>query len=84
MENCAGCLVRKRNPDKPAVAMPMAHGFNEKLAIDLKVWDKSENIYLLYMVDMWSRLTQEQETPSSGRQDIAELGDWLQQPTNGQ
>ena len=58
MENCAGCLMRKRNPDKPAVAMPMAHGFNEKLAIDLKVWDKSKNIYLLYMVDMWSRLTQ--------------------------
>ena len=55
IDNCEGCILRKRNPDKPAVAMPMAKEFNEKVAIDLKVWKGG---YILYMIDMFSRLTQ--------------------------
>ena len=54
IENCEGCIKRKRNPDRPAVAMPMANEFNEKIAIDLKIW---KGQYILYMIDMWSRLT---------------------------
>merc|ERR1711911_148085 len=54
IEGCEGCIKRRRNPDKPAVAMPMATEFNEKVAIDLKIWN---NKYILYMIDMWSRLT---------------------------
>lgn len=54
IDNCEGCIKRKRNPDKPAVAMPMATEFNEKIAIDLKIW---KGHYILYMIDMWSRLT---------------------------
>ena len=46
----------KQNPDLPAVAMPMATRFNEKVAVDLKVWGK--DLYILYMVDMWSKMTQ--------------------------
>ena len=56
MGNCVGCLQRRRNPDRPAVALPMAGRFNEKVAIDLKVLSK-KNIYILHMIDMWSRLT---------------------------
>jgi hypothetical protein len=51
MGNCAGCLQRRRNPDRPAVAMPMA-AFNEKVAVDMKVLSK-KNIYILHMIDMW-------------------------------
>ena len=54
IDGCEGCIKRKRNPDKPAVALPMATNFNEKVAIDLKIWNGK---YILYMVDMWSRLT---------------------------
>ena len=54
IDNCRGCIMRKRNPDRPAVALPMASDFNEKLAIDLKHWKSG---YILYCIDMWSRLT---------------------------
>ena len=54
MKSCEGCIKRLRNPDKPVVSMPMAKSFNEKVAIDLKVW---KGKYILHMVDMWSRLT---------------------------
>lgn len=54
IKNCEGCIKRKRNPDKPAVAMPMANEFNQKVAVDLKLWNGK---YILYMIDMWSRLT---------------------------
>ena len=46
IEGCVGCIQRKRNPDLPAVAMPMATRFNEKVTIDL------------YMVDLWSKMRQ--------------------------
>ena len=54
IENCTGCIMRRRNPDRPAVAMSLASDFNEKVAIDLKHW---KNGYILYCVDLWSRLT---------------------------
>ena len=38
MKSCEGCIKRLRNPDKPVVSLPMAKSFNEKVAIDLKVW----------------------------------------------
>ena len=54
IDGCEGCIKRKRNPDRPVVAMPMASEFNEKLAIDLSFY--KDNI-ILHMVDMWSRLS---------------------------
>ena len=54
MKSCEGCIKRLRNPDKPVVSLPMAKSFNEKVAIDLKIW---KDKYILHMVDMWSRLT---------------------------
>ena len=39
--------------------MPMGSTFNEKVAINLKeVGDSNKKLYILHMVDMWSRLTQ--------------------------
>ena len=54
IDGCEGCIKRKRNPDRPVVAMPMASEFNEKIAIDLSFY--KDNI-ILHMVDMWSRLS---------------------------
>ena len=59
INECKGCLILKRRPDKPIVSLPMASTFNEKVAIDLKeVRDGNNKVYILHMVDMWSRLTQ--------------------------
>ena len=56
IESCTGgCLLLKRNPDKPVVSMPMASRFNEKVAMDLK--NLSSGQHILHMVDMWSRYT---------------------------
>ena len=55
MNRCEGCILRKRSPDKPAVAPPMSNDFGQVLGMDLKVWDKNKNIYILYMIDTYSR-----------------------------
>ena len=55
IDGCEGCILRKRNPDKPAVALPMAKDFNHILTMDLKKWDDKH--YILYFVDMFTRYT---------------------------
>ena len=54
IEGCEGCIKRKRNPDRPTVAMPMASEFNQKVAIDLSFYQGTP---ILHMIDMYSRLT---------------------------
>ena len=55
IDGCEGCILRKRSPDKPAVALPMAKDFNHILSMDLKKWDDKR--YILYLVDMFTRYT---------------------------
>ncbi len=55
MNKCEGCILRRRCPDRPAVAPPMANDFGQVLGMDLKIWDKEKNVYVLYMIDMFSR-----------------------------
>ena len=40
--------MRKRNPDRPVVALPMANQVNETLAFDLKYW-KGACILRMYL-----------------------------------
>ena len=54
INKCEGCILRKRNPDRPAVALPRAEDFNEILTMDLKIWNGK---YILYMIDMHTRYT---------------------------
>lgn len=54
IDSCEGCILRKRNPDRPAVALPRTNDFNDILTMDLKIWH-GKNI--LYMIDMFSRFT---------------------------
>ena len=55
IDGCEGCILRRRNPDKPAVSLPMAKDFNHILTMDLKKWDDKH--YILYFVDMFTRYT---------------------------
>ena len=55
MDKCEGCILRRRTPDRPAVAPPISSDFGEVLGLDLKVWDKNKGIYILYMIDTFTR-----------------------------
>ena len=55
MEKCEGCLLRRRTPDRPAVAPPMSNDFGQILTLDLKVWDMNKGIYIMYMIDQFTR-----------------------------
>ena len=55
IDACEGCILRKRNPDKPAVAMLMAKDVNDTVAMDLKVLKNGK--YILYIIDVFSRFT---------------------------
>ena len=54
IDGCEGCILRRRNPERPAVAMPMATEFNQKVAIDLSFY-KGQPI--LHIIDMHTRLS---------------------------
>lgn len=53
-QKCQTCKVFTKTPPRPVVSVPMADGFNEVVAMDLKEWGKR---YILYLIDMFSRLT---------------------------
>ena len=55
MDKCEGCILRKRTPDRPAVAPPLSSDFGQVLGLDIKVWDKNKGIYILYMIDHFTR-----------------------------
>ena len=54
IDGCEGCLLRKRSPDRPAVALNPANDFNDIVAMDLKIFHGK---YILYMVDCFTRYT---------------------------
>ena len=55
MDECEGCILRRKTPDRPAVAPPMTNDFGQVLGLDLKIWDKNKGIYILYMIDHFTR-----------------------------
>lgn len=55
IDSCEGCILRKRNPDKPAVAMLMAKDVNDTVAMDLKKLKNGKHI--IYLIDVFSRFT---------------------------
>jgi transposase InsO family protein len=54
ISGCEGCIMRKRNPDRPAVALPMSNDFNQVVTMDLKIW---RGKYILYLIDSFTRYT---------------------------
>ena len=67
--NCAGCILKKRKPDKPAACIPVADGFNQCVGIDLKIYPDG---IILYVIDMWSKLIQAKFVKSKRPEDIVE------------
>ena len=53
-QRCELCKMYPATPPRPAVALPLATQFNDKVALDLKKWGDK---WILHMIDMWSRLT---------------------------
>jgi hypothetical protein len=54
ISGCEGCIMVKRSPDRPAVAMPMSTDFNQTVTMDLKIW---KGKIILYMIDSFTRYT---------------------------
>ena len=55
IDGCQGCLLRKRNPDRPVVALCPSKDFNEVVGLDLKI---RKGRPILYAVDTFTRYTQ--------------------------
>ena len=56
IENCKVCSQMKKAPPRPKVGLPVANDFNEVVGMDLKVLDKNKGEYILWMVDLFSKL----------------------------
>ena len=54
--DCNICKQYSRTPSRPVVSLPMASEFNELVAMDLKYW--KPNLWILHMVDVFSRFSQ--------------------------
>ena len=61
---------------KPVVSLPMASEFNEKIAMDLKLW---KGKWIMHIVDMWSRFTISAFVPRKRPSDIihALMSEWV-------
>ena len=53
-KTCNLCKRYMKTPPRPAVGLPMASRFNEKVAMDLK---QLNGQWILHIIDMWSRYT---------------------------
>ncbi len=62
IDNCEGCILRRRSPDTPVIALSMSKDVNDVIALDLKVLKNGK--YILYLVDTFSRFTQAKIIPN--------------------
>ena len=69
IDKCKVCLQYKKSPPRPKVGLPVANDFNEVVGLDLKVLDSKKGLYILWMVDLFSRFIKgvfiKDKTPSS-------------------
>jgi hypothetical protein len=56
IDNCKTCSKHKKAPTRPRVGLPATNDFNEVIGIDLKVLDKANGEYILWMVDLFTKL----------------------------
>ena len=54
-KDCETCQRFQRGPLRPVVGFSMAKEFNEVVALDLKQWSSSPNIWFLHMIDLATR-----------------------------
>ena len=56
IEKCKICSQMKKAPPRPKVGLPVSNDFNEVVGMDLKVVSKSKGEYILWMVDLFSKM----------------------------
>ena len=56
-KNCKSCKVNKISKPRPMVSLPRASQFNQIVSVDLKQYKNNSYNYILYLVDMFTRLT---------------------------
>ena len=56
IEKCKVCSQHNKAPPRPKVGLPAVNDFNEVIGIDLKVLNKAKEEYILWMVDLFSKL----------------------------
>ena len=56
IEKCKICSQMKKSPPRPKVGLPVANNFNEVVGMDLKVLSKNKGEYILWIVDLFSKL----------------------------
>ena len=54
---CRSCKVHRKAKPAPKVSLPRTSKFNEIITLDLKEYTDGNNKYILYIIDMFSRLT---------------------------
>ena len=73
---CQICKQFSKTPARPVVALPLAEKFNEAVCMDLKQW---RGLWILHMVDMYSRYTQSVWVTRKSSKDILDaiLENWV-------
>ena len=56
LNKCKICSPHKKAPPRPRVGLPVANTFNDVVGLDLKVVNKNKGEYILWMVDLFSKL----------------------------
>ena len=56
IDKCKICSEIKKAPSRPKVGLPVANDFNQIVGLDLKIVDKKKGIYILWIVDLFSKL----------------------------
>ena len=55
VKECEICMKNKQSPPKPAVSLPLAHDFNDMVAVDLHELEKGT--WYLHIIDMFTRFS---------------------------
>ena len=76
-KTCEICKIYAPANPRPVVALPMASHFNQYVAMDLKHW--REGLWILHIIDMFSRYTCSVFVTRKRPQDIIEavIKDWI-------
>ena len=56
IDKCKICSQLKKAPNRPKVGLPVANNFNEVCGMDLKIVNKDKGEYILWIVDLFSKL----------------------------
>ena len=69
---CEICRRYKKPANRPVVCIPSAKDFNDTVAMDIKVFDASKNIYFQHMIDHRTRFSSAKVVYSKGKETIVE------------